>query len=373
MKVAMKQHEWVGVNSVPLQAVKVQKKVKGNRHRHKPACDSMPFLTSMMMGPRDNFFEISSEREFAVSALETFRYQYMQNAVYREFVDARKVSVGSVSRVEDIPCLPIELFKTRDVVCGAVPPQAIFRSSGTTGMVRSRHLVTDLTVYRRSFVKGFELRYGDPHDVQFLALTPTSEQAPDSSLVYMIQKLMDLSSSPENGFFLASHSGLSARLRQRRAPNRKVILIGLTYALVDFANSYPGDYTPLTVIETGGMKGRRSEITRDELHELLCPAFGVEQIHSEYGMTELLSQAWSQGEGRFATPPWMKVLIRDANDPLSYLGPGETGGINIIDLANIESCSFIATQDLGRMHLDGQFEVLGRFEASDARGCSLLS
>jgi phenylacetate-coenzyme A ligase PaaK-like adenylate-forming protein len=338
-----------------LQAVKVQKKLK-----------------RFFMESRENIFEISSEQEFTAFALERFRYQYQQNQVYHDFVDARKVRVESITKLGDIPFLPIEFFKTHQVVCSNVPPQAVFRSSGTTGMVRSRHLVTDLTVYRHSFIKGFERCYGDPADIQFLALTPTPEQAPDSSLVYMIQKLMDLSSSPENGFFLASHSGLSARLRQRRARNKKVVLIGLTYALVDFATNYPGDYTPLIVIETGGMKGHRTEITREELHSLLCPALGVEQIHSEYGMTELLSQAWSQGEGRFNTPPWMKVLIRDTNDPLSYVGPGETGGINIIDLANQDSCCFIATQDLGRMNYDGLFEVLGRFEASDARGCSLL-
>ncbi len=324
------------------------------------------------MESREKVFEISSANEFTVFALELFRYQYARNEVYRAYVDARKILAEKITGIEDIPFLPIEFFKTHDVVCGTVPPQAIFRSSGTTGMVRSRHLVTDLGVYRRSFVQGFKRCYGDPGDVQFLALTPTPEQAPDSSLVYMIQKLMDLSSSPENGFFLASHSGLSARLRQRRARNKKVVLIGLTYALVDFANNYPGDYTPLIVIETGGMKGHRTEITREELHSLLCPAFGVEQIHSEYGMTELLSQAWSQGDGRFNTPPWMKVMIRDTNDPLGYVNPGETGGINIIDLANQDSCSFIATQDLGRMHDDGQFEVLGRFDASDARGCNLL-
>ncbi|MFZ4520827.1 MAG: acyltransferase [Bacteroidales bacterium] len=321
---------------------------------------------------KDKVFEIASEREFTICALELFHYQYKHNDVYRAFVIARNVNPEAVARVEDIPFLPIEFFKTHDVVCDHVPPQATFRSSGTTGMVRSRHLVTDLAVYRRSFVKGFTHYYGNPEDVQFLALTPTPEQAPDSSLVYMIQKLMDLSSSPENGFFLASHSGLSARLRQRRARNKKVVLIGLTYALVDFAINYPGDYTPLIVIETGGMKGHRTEITREELHSLLCPAFGVEQIHSEYGMTELLSQAWSQGEGRFNSPPWMKVLMRDPNDPLSYVGPGETGGLNIIDLANQDSCCFIATQDLGRMHYDGLFEVLGRFEASDVRGCSQL-
>ena len=321
---------------------------------------------------KEKMFCIASAQEFTVFALEVFRHQYSLNSVYREFVDARKVHAGDITRVVDIPFLPIEFFKTRDVVCGNVPPQAIFRSSGTTGTERSRHLVTDLSVYRHSFIRGFERCYGSPQDVQFLALTPTPEQAPDSSLVYMIQQLMDLSNSPENGFFLASHSGLSARLRQRRAPNKKVVLIGLTYALLDFAANYPGDYSPLIVIETGGMKGNRKEITREELHALLCPAFGVAQIHSEYGMTELLSQAWSMGDGSFATPPWMKVMIRDINDPLSYVGTNETGGINIIDLANEESCSFIATQDLGRLHDDGQFEVLGRFDASDARGCSLL-
>ena len=232
--------------------------------------------------------------------------------------------------------------------------------------------MNELGLYRRSFTRGFEHYYGNPEHVQFLALTPTPEQAPDSSLVYMIEKLMDLSSSPENGFFLASHSGLKARLTQRRARNKKVVLIGLTYALVDFATHYPGDYSPIIVIETGGMKGHRKEITREELHSVLCPAFGIEQVHSEYGMTELLSQAWSQGEGLFTTPPWMKVMIRDVNDPLSYTGAGETGGINIIDLANLDSCSFIATQDLGRLHLGGQFEVLGRFDSADLRGCNQL-
>ena len=324
------------------------------------------------MVSREKMLGIASEREFNTFAMEVFLYQYSQNEVYHEFVDARRINIRSISRVEDIPFLPIEFFKTRDVVCGNVPPQAIFRSSGTTGMVRSRHLVTDLSLYRHSFIKGFERCYGNPEHVQFLALTPTPEQAPDSSLVYMIQQLMDLSSSPENGFFLANHSGLHARLRQQRARGRKVVLIGLTYALLDFAANFPGDYEPVIVIETGGMKGKRQEITREELHSLLCPAFGVEQIHSEYGMTELLSQAWSQGDGRFSTPPWMKVLIRETNDPLTYVGPDETGGINIIDLANQDSCSFIATEDLGRLLFDGQFEVLGRFDPSEARGCSLM-
>jgi hypothetical protein len=324
------------------------------------------------MEVREQIFEISSGQEFTDCALRLFRYQYSQNTVYREFVDARNLVAEEVVKLEDIPFLPVEFFKTHDVVCGNVPPQAIFRSSGTTGMIRSRHLVTDLGVYRHSFTKGIERFYGNPEDIQILALTPTPEQAPDSSLVYMIQKLMDISSSPENGFFLANHTGLSARLRQRRARNKKVVLIGLAYALLDFAAKHTGDYAPLIVVETGGMKGKGMEQTREELHSVLCPAFGVEKIHSEYGMTELLSQAWSQGDGLFNTPPWMKIMIRDTNDPLSYVGAGNTGGINIIDLANRDSCSFIATQDLGQMHGNGQFEVLGRFDASDARGCSLM-
>jgi hypothetical protein len=240
-------------------------------------------------------------------------------------------------------------------------------------MERSRHMVTDLSVCRHSLQKGFSRFYGPPEDVQFLALTPTPEQGPDSSLIFMIQHLMDLSLSPENGYFLTSYSGLTARLMQRRSPGKKVMLIGLTYSLLHFAEKYPGDYGPLIVVETGGMKGRRKEMTREELHSILSEAFRVETIHSEYGMTELLSQAWSQGNGLFSTVPWMKALIRDVNDPLSYVETGQTGGINIIDLANQYSCSFIATQDLGRLHENGQFEVLGRFDASDVRGCSLMS
>jgi phenylacetate-coenzyme A ligase PaaK-like adenylate-forming protein len=317
-------------------------------------------------------FGITSMQEFTTHALELFQHQYNQNIIYRKFIDARQIHVGDVSKIEDIPFLPIEFFKTHQVICGKVPPQAVFCSSGTTGTVRSRHMVTDLSVYRHSFIAGFERCYGNPQGVQFLALTPTPEQAPDSSLVYMIQKLMDLSSSPENGFFLANHSGLNARLRQRRAKGKKMILIGLSYALLDFAEKYADDYSPLVVIETGGMKDQRKEMTREELHSMLCQAFQVELIHSEYGMTELLSQAWSQGKGLFTSPPWMRVMIRDVNDPLSYIKNGETGGINIIDLANRDSCSFIATDDLGRMHDNGQFEVLGRFDASDARGCSLM-
>jgi hypothetical protein len=317
-------------------------------------------------------FAIASESEFTALALEIFRYQYEMNLVYREYVDLLKVSVGSVGKLTEIPFLPIELFKTRKVVCGERIPQGIFKSSGTTGMVRSVHHVIDLNIYRNALQLGFERFYGSPDNYQFLALVPTPEQSPDSSLVFMVQRFMDLSQSAESGYFLSSFSGLHARLRQAQTTGRKVFLIGLTYALLDFAEAYPGEYGSPVIVETGGMKGKRKEMTREELHSTLCPAFRVSKIHSEYGMTELLSQAYSPGDGLFTAPPWMRIMIRDTNDPFTYIGAEKTGGINIIDLANIHSCSFIATQDLGRIHYDGRFEVLGRFDASDTRGCSLM-
>ncbi|MCK9203592.1 MAG: acyltransferase [Bacteroidales bacterium] len=321
---------------------------------------------------KERQFEITSDEGFISLSLDIFRHQFNTNPVYRAYVETRDIQVESVKRLEDIPFLPIEFFKYHEVLCGEAPPQTTFKSSGTTGTERSKHMVTDLSVYRHSIQNGFAKFYGPPENVQFLALTPTPEQGPDSSLIFMIQHLMDLSLSPENGYFLTNYSGLTARLKQRRRPDKKVMLIGLTYALLHFAEQYPGDYSPLIVVETGGMKGQHKEITRDELHSILAPAFGVETIHSEYGMTELLSQAWSQENGLFSTVPWMKVMIRDINDPFSYVKTGKTGGINVIDLANQHSCSFIATQDLGRIHENGQFEVLGRFEASDARGCALM-
>ena len=324
------------------------------------------------MLPNDPVFEIENEEQFRALALTTFHHQYEHNPVYREFADLQKVEPELVKTPEEIPFLPIRLFKTREVICGTYPPHAVFLSSGTTGMVRSRHPVADLDLYRRSFVNGFRRFYGDPAHIQFLALTPPPDQAPDSSLVFMINGLMDLSASPENGFFLTNHTGLRTRLQQKRQAGKRIMLIGLTWALLDFIKDYPGDYSPLIVVETGGMKGRRGEMIREELHQTLRRGFGVDTIHSEYGMTELLSQAWSHADGLFSTPPWMKVMIRDASDPLAWAPVGSTGGISIIDLANRHSCSFIATEDLGRMHPDGRFEVLGRFDAADLRGCSLM-
>lgn len=325
-----------------------------------------------MIIPYERFLSVSSDEEFRQLALGVFRYQSDANPVYRNYIHSLRIDPERVRQPEDIPFLPIGFFRQHEVICGDNLPQAIFQSSGTTAALRSRHLVTDLRVYRNSLSAGFEHFFGPPANFRFLALLPTQEQAPDSSLVYMMNHLMDLSASPENGFFLNNFSGLYSRLVQKQPAGIKTMVIGLTYALLDFAESHQGCYDPVIMVETGGMKGRRKELIREELHSRLRELLGVSTIHSEYGMTELLSQAWSAGDGRFSTPPWMRVLIREINDPLCLARPGDTGGICVIDLANYHSCSFIATQDLGRMHPDGTFEVLGRFDHAEARGCNLM-
>lgn len=325
-----------------------------------------------MIVPFERFLSVSSEEEFRQLSLGVFRHQSEANPVYRNYLHTLKIDPDRVHQAEDIPFLPIGFFRKHDVICGDILPQALFQSSGTTAASRSRHLITDLRVYRNSLSAGFEHFFGKPEKFRFLALLPTPEQAPDSSLVYMMNHLMDLSSSPENGFFLNNFSGLHSRLVQKQPTGIKTMVIGLTYALLDFAEASPGAYDPVIIVETGGMKGRRTEMIREELHSRLEDLLGVSAIHSEYGMTELLSQAWSLGRGRFRTPPWMRVLIREVNDPLSLARPGDTGGICVIDLANYHSCSFIATQDLGKMHPDGTFEVLGRFDHAEARGCTFM-
>ncbi len=317
-------------------------------------------------------FAISGEAGFERAALELFREQYRRNPVYRAYADARGVAPGDVTTVAQIPFLPIGFFKTHDVRCRESDARLTFLSSGTTGTVRSRHLVGDPSLYLRSILLGFERAYGPPAGYTFLALTPDPASAPDSSLAFMIRSLMENSPGRDHGFFLGRQAELRSRLESAAREGEQVILAGLAYALLDFAEQYPGAYAPLTVIETGGMKGRREEMVREELHGRLCRAMGLGAIHSEYGMTELLSQAWSHGAGHFACPPWMKVLIRDPYDPLAYAQTGETGGISVIDLANIDSCAFIATEDLGRELPGGRFEVLGRFDAAEARGCSLM-
>ncbi len=319
-----------------------------------------------------NIFNLHTKEAFRELTLKVFRFQYHHNPVYRQFADGLGVHPDKVKAVRDIPFLPIEFFKTHHVVCGRFTPEAVFESSGTTGANTSRHFVKSLVLYEKSLLTGFRMFFGTPEDFVFLALLPSYLERTGSSLVHMADRLIRLSGHTESGFYLYDYERLAKTLQALKKQKKKVILLGVTYALLDLAEQYPMDFPELIVMETGGMKGKRREMVREELHGILQKAFGVEAIFSEYGMTELLSQAYSKGQGLFSTPPWMKVLIRDVNDPLSYVPAGKSGGINIIDLANLYSCSFLATQDLGKYHSDGRFEVLGRFDNSDIRGCNLM-
>ncbi len=283
----------------------------------------------------------------------------------------------TITALHHIPFLPIEFFKSHQLISGEAPVQEIFTSSGTTGMVQSKHYVTDLKIYEESYRKAFELFYGNIDDYCILALLPSYLERDGSSLIYMADDLIKQSKHPDSGFYLNNYEELLVKLEQLEQRQQKTILLGVTYSLLDIAEMYTASKNKkglqhTIIMETGGMKGKRREMIREELHQVLCSSFGVKLIHSEYGMTELLSQAYSTGEGKFNCPPWMRILIRDANDPFTFLSHQQTGGINIIDLANINSCSFIASQDLGKTFDDGSFEILGRFDASDVRGCNLL-
>lgn len=322
---------------------------------------------------KHSIFNLQSPFEFNEIAVSLFRYQYRENEIYKSFVDALGVSEGQVYHPEQIPFLPVSFFKTHKVISGGYSEELIFESSGTTGMETSKHYVVDASCYQESFTRGLQLAYGDLSQYVIFALLPSYLERKNSSLVYMVEKILMQSNQQMGGFYLNELDELHHQLKEAQRLGLKILLIGVTFALLDMAEKFPISIPDAIIIETGGMKGRRSEITRMELHEQLCKGFGVLKIHSEYGMTELLSQAWSAGDGIFRCPPWMKVMIADTNDPLSYLETGRSGGINIIDLANFHSCSFIATQDLGRVFDDGTFEVLGRFDNSDIRGCSLLA
>lgn len=322
---------------------------------------------------KHSVFNLHSLNEFNEMALSLFRYQYRNNSVYKRFVDGLGLNEVLVYHPEQIPFLPVVFFKTHKIITAGFAEELIFESSGTTGAETSKHYVVDAALYQQSFTKGLKLFYGDLSQYAVFALLPSYLERKNSSLVYMVEKILHQSNRPMGGFFLTEMHELQQQLIEAQQRGLKIILIGVTFALLEMAENYPLNIPDAIVIETGGMKGRRKEITRMELHGLLCKGFGVQKIHSEYGMTELLSQAWSNGDGIFRCPPWMKILIADTNDPLSFLETGQTGGINIIDLANVHSCSFIATQDLGRIFEDGSFEVLGRFDNSDIRGCSLLA
>lgn len=321
---------------------------------------------------KQQVFSISNEEQFKAAALQIFRYQAQHCEVYGAFIKGINVHPANVESVEEIPFLPIQFFKAHTVVSTNDPVQVTFTSSGTTGITTSSHYVTDTSWYEESFRKAFELFYGDIKSYTILALLPSYLEREGSSLIYMANNLIRQSNNPDSGFFLYNHDELDKQLKKQQQAKKPTLLIGVTFALLDFIESYQINFPELIVMETGGMKGRRKEMIREELHNSLCRGFGVDAIHSEYGMTELLSQAYSIGDGIFNCPPWMRVLIRDTNDPISLIKDSKAGGVNVIDLANINSCSFIATQDLGKVYADRSFEILGRFDNADIRGCNLL-
>ncbi len=313
-----------------------------------------------------SIFSIATQADFDRMTLEVFRFQAEACAPYREYLELLGVDPAAVECPEQIPFLPIELFKSHRVYCGSNPPQQIFTSSSTTGQTPSRHYVADLRIYEEAFTRSFELFYGPAEQTAIYALLPNYLEREGSSLIYMVEGLIRRGGG---GFYLYDHDAL---LRDMEAHQGKKILLGVSYALWDLAEEQRGALRDVIVMETGGMKGRREELPREEFHRLLCDAFGVQSIHSEYGMAELMSQAYSDGNGIFRTPPWMRICVRDLNDPFRLLPNGATGGVNLIDLANLYSCSFLQTQDLGKVYDDGSFRILGRISGSEIRGCNLL-
>ncbi len=324
------------------------------------------------MIPNSDIFSISNKKQFEKLALKIFRFQYENNLVYRQFCDLRKIEVQKIKSLAQIPFLPIQFFKSHKVVSNTDAVQEIFTSSGTTGSQNSQHFVTDVSLYEESYQKGFSQFYGNIEDYVVLALLPSYLDRSGSSLIYMFDDLIKRTNNPESGFYLNNYQELIQKLIQLDNSGENVILIGVTYALLDLFEIQKFHLKNTIIMETGGMKGKRKEMIREDLHQQLCEGFGVSSIHSEYGMTELLSQAYSLGNGIFECPQQMQILIRDTEDALSYVDSGKTGGINVIDLANINSCSFIATQDLGKKYPNNSFEILGRFDNSDIRGCNLM-
>lgn len=324
----------------------------------------------------ENIFNIQTEQDFLSAALATFRYQYENVEIYRKFVDFLKVNPDEVDSLTNIPFLPIEMFKNHQILDKYAAADLFFQSSGTTQMNLSKHFLADPGIYEESIYKSFEQFIGKPEDFIFLGLLPSYLEKQNSSLIYMVDYLMKKSGKPENGYFLYNHSELFELLNQLK--DKKVILFGVSFALLDFLDSVESlglsvsGSQNLTIIETGGMKGRKEEMTKDELLKILQNGFKTDKIYSEYSMTELLSQAYSLGNNEYQCPNWMKILVRNAEDPFSYEPEGRTGAVNIIDLANIHSCCFIATQDLGKILSGDKFQVLGRIDHSDIRGCSLL-
>ncbi|MBL4753139.1 MAG: acyl transferase [Flavobacteriales bacterium] len=321
----------------------------------------------------EQLFDIQDELDFDRLALDLFRYQSENNKVYRSYIDLLHIELDSIATVDDIPYLPIEFFKSHEVVSGDWVSEKVFHSSGTTGQEVSKHLIKDNSLYERSFLEGFRSAYGDPKDFIFLFLLPNYQKNPHSSLIAMTDRLIEESRDSLSGYYLDQGGKLVNVIQQAGVTGKKVLLLGVSYALLDFAERTDvPDLGNVIIMETGGMKGNRKELVKEELHARLKTGFGVDEIHSEYGMTELQSQAYSKAGGEFHCPHWMRVSARDVNDPFKALEKGRSGGLNIIDLTNVHSCAFIATQDLGRVDKDGAFELLGRFDHSDIRGCNLL-
>lgn len=318
-----------------------------------------------------SIFSIQNSDEFEAVALQTFKYQYTYCEVYKNYCDALKIDISEINTLKKIPFLPITFFKQKKIICGDNISEAIFTSSGTSGSITSKHHVASLAVYEKSFLKAFQIFYGNSKDLTILALLPSYLEREGSSLVYMVDRLIKESTSPDSGFYLNDLDGLIHNIDKLESQGKNTLLIGVSYALLDLIEKRKFALKHTIVMETGGMKGRRKELIKPAFHKLLQDGFGTTHIHSEYGMTELLSQAYSKEDGVFSCPPWMKVLTRDTEDPLSLVYK-KTGGINIIDLANVNSCSFIATQDLGFVMDNGNFKIMGRFHDSDIRGCNLM-
>lgn len=321
---------------------------------------------------RERIFAVRSAAERDELSMDVFRYQYLHNPIYRAWADALHRKPGNVETVEQIPFMPIAFFRQHTIKTGFNSGKIVFRSSGTTGSTNSELHVADRHIYEESFLKGFHLRYGDPGEFVFIGLLPSYLERNDSSLVYMVKGLMERGRAG-GGFYLNEYRQLKSKLEALSDAGAKVWLIGVSFALLDFAQLSPVVWDGLTVLETGGMKGRRKEMIREELHRTIQSTWNLKQIHSEYGMTELFSQAWTAEDGLFDCPPWMKIYIREADDPLSRAPEGKTGGIDVVDLANLDTCAFISTSDLGKIHPNGRFEVLGRFDHAEIRGCNLMA
>jgi len=313
---------------------------------------------------------INSKSDFEELSLNLFDFQIKNNPIYTQY-SSLILKNKTPKNIFEIPFLPIEFFKKEQIICKGKTAEEIFLSSGTTGE-QSKHLVADLSLYKKSYLRAFQQFYGDIDDYCILALLPSYKEQESSSLIFMIDNLIQQSSHQKSGYYLNNYSELSDTIKELEKKKEKTILFGVTYALLDFAKEFPQQLKNTIVMETGGMKGQQKEMLKEEVYKILKHSFVIKNIHSEYGMTELLSQSYSKGNNLFNSPPWMKIIIRDVNDPLSIIGHNKTGGINVIDLANIYSCPFIATQDLGRTFNDDSFSVLGRFDNSDVRGCNLL-